>query len=136
MSDTPPLAVIVHSGTFEKVHYALVLASSALATGRPVRLFFTGGACRALTPDWRAMPAEEGSDAGSVDDGFAARGIGTFPVLLSACLELGAGLMVCEMGLKAIGLNRSALDPALTIQEGGAVTFLQTAGADAQLLLV
>ncbi len=42
------LSIIVYSGQFDKVHYALVMASAAAAVGRPVTMFFTMDACIAL----------------------------------------------------------------------------------------
>ena len=52
------LSIIVYDGHFDKVHYALVLAAAASAVGRPVTLFFTMGACRALM-----KPANDGQPA-------------------------------------------------------------------------
>ena len=41
-SESPrKLSLVVFSGSFEKVHYALVMASAALASGREATLFFT-----------------------------------------------------------------------------------------------
>ena len=49
-ADTHPdkLSIVVYSGKFDEVHYALVMASAAAAVGRPVTLFFTMDACIAL----------------------------------------------------------------------------------------
>ena len=92
------LSLIVYSGTFERVHYALVLASAAAAVGIPATLFFTMEASRALlrlgddgAPAWRRLPAGESEDGerghlgGAVDDRNLARGVAGFEELLSAC---------------------------------------------------
>ena len=42
------LSLIVFSGDYDRVHYALITASAAAATDRQVTLFFTMGATRAL----------------------------------------------------------------------------------------
>src|SRR5215470_107374 len=101
------LSLVVFSGTFERVHYALAMAAGALAIGRPATLFFTMGAIRALLPDdgWRRLPSEDGRDGAALDAEHAARGVGRFGELLDAVVELGGTLMVCDMGLRAIGLN-------------------------------
>ena len=138
------LSVIVFSGTFEKVHYALVLAASAAAVGRPATLFFTMEACRALlkagedgVAAWRLLPLESSAGTGgAVDDGYAARGVATFEELLMACVEMGVQFMVCEMGLRAIGLDRAALRADVPMQEGGVVTFLNDASQDGAMLFV
>lgn len=143
----PPdkLSVVVFSGTFDKVHYALALAAAAAAVGTPATLFFTMGACRALAapgadgvPGWRSLPAGDaaGDSGGAVDDGYRDRGVGTFEDLLSACVELGVTLMVCEMGLRAIGLDRAELRADLPLAEGGIVTFLNDASATGAVLFV
>lgn len=138
------LSVIVFSGTFEKVHYALVLAASAAAIGRPATLFFTMEACRALLKPgedgvaaWRHLSLNSGEGTGgAVDDGYAARGVATFEELLMACVEMGVQFMVCEMGLRAMGLERAALRDDVPLQDGGVVTFLNDASQDGAMLFV
>lgn len=134
------LSVLVLSGQFERVHYALVLASAAAAIGTPATLFFTDQALRALLdggPDgfgWRMLPATDGRSAGAVDDERRRRGIAGFEELLGACGELGVRILVCEMGLRAVGLEASALRTDLPIEVAGVVTFLADASATGALL--
>ena len=138
------LSIVVFSGDFDKVHYALVLASGAAAIGTAVTLFFTMEACRALqkpgsdgTPAWRAMPLGGGGrTGGAMDDDFAAQGVATFEELLLACPEMGVRFMVCEMGLRAIGLERTALRDDIPIEEGGVVTFVTDASPDGSILFI
>jgi len=139
------LSIVVFSGDFDKVHYALVLASGAAAIGKAVTLFFTMEACRALqkpdaggVPAWRALPVSDGSgrDGGAMDDDLKARNLATFEELLLACPEMGVRFLVCEMGLKAIGLDRSSLRDDLPIEDGGVVTFLTDASTDGAMLFV
>jgi peroxiredoxin family protein len=133
------LSLVVHSGDFDKVHYALVLAASAAAIGTPATLFFTMGACRALGADsaaWQAMPSGLGGDGGERDAGFAERRLATFEELLSACAEMGVRFLVCEMGLKAMDLTRDDLRRDITIEEGGVVTFLNDAAGDGAMMFI
>ena len=144
------LSLIVFSAEFDKIHYALVMASAAQATNRQVTLFFTMGACRALLKKnsngklpWHEMSL-------SVRDGqtkvmqngeelnrhFKNIGAGEFEELLSACVELGVTFMVCEMGLRAEGLSRSDLREDLLFEEGGVVTFLNDASVDGGILFI
>lgn len=130
MAERAGLAIIVHSGAFDRVHYALVLASAAAAIDRKVRLFFTMEACTALRPREKlgawAAPEKDLSD----------KGLATFEDLLTACAELGVAVTVCEMGLKAVGLAPSDLRSDIPIAVTGAVTFFNAAGDDAQMLFV
>jgi peroxiredoxin family protein len=137
------LSLIVFSGEFDRVHYALATASAALAIGMKVTLFFTMGACRALakpkgdeTLGWRDLRAGTGLSAGAFDDGLKARGIGHFEDLLAACVALGARFMVCEMGLKAIDMPAGELRPDVPIDQGGLVTFLTDASASGSMMFV
>ncbi len=140
----PGLAVVVFSGAFDRMHYALVMAAAAAAIGRPVTLFFTMEACRTLLaadaegiPAWRRLPAgERKGTAGAMDDDFKRRGIGDFEQLLSSCQELGVRFLVCEMGLRALGLKRADLRGDLAIEEGGAVTFLNDVPAGGSMLFI
>ncbi len=138
------LSVVVYAGEFDKVHYALVMASAAAAVGRPVTLFFTMDACLALerpaadgTPAWTAMPLGQGEgDAAALDASYAERGIATFEELMEACVALGVKFMVCEMGLRARGLENMPLRDDLPIEAGGVVTFLNDASKDGAMIFV
>ena len=137
------LSVVVFSGDFDKVHYALVMAAAAAAIGTPVTLFFTMEACRALArpqaggePAWGAMDTGRGGGAAELDAGFKARGVAAFEELLSACAEMGVRFMVCEMGLKAMDMARADLRDDIAIEEGGVVTFLYDASKDGAMLFI
>jgi len=130
----PPdkLSIVVFSGDFARVHYALVMAAAAIATNKPVTLFFTMGAAKALEKEsgWRRLP---GADQ---DAEFAARNVGTFDELLEACVALGVTFMVCEMGLRALGMDAADLRADVPIAQGGVVTFLADASKDGGMLFV
>jgi len=138
------LSVVVFSGHFDKVHYALTLAAAAAATDTPATLFFTMGALRALQAPgadgvaaWRGLALSEGAgDGGTRDDDFGARGVATFEELLAATVEMGVRFMACEMGLRALGLEAGDLRDDIAIETVGAVTFLNDASKHGTVLFV
>lgn len=138
------LSVVVFSGDYDKVHYALVMASAAAATDTPVTLFFTMEGTRALlrpgadnTPAWSTQPTSAGLEMGAdMDDNFKERGVADFETLLGACCELGVRFMVCEMGLKAMDINRGDLRPDINFAIGGVVTFLNDATKDGAVVFI
>ncbi len=138
------LSIVVFSGHFDRVHYALIMAAAAAAIDKPVTLFFTMGACRALEkareggdPPWRAMPlCEGGGTGGELDDSFRAKGIAGFEELLGSCVELGVRFMVCETGLRAMGLERDDLGHDIPIAEGGVVGFLSDASRHGAVIVI
>jgi len=93
------LSLIVRAGDYESVHYALALASAALAVNKPAVLFFTMSGLRAL------MGPPATLDDWGRDALMRERGVGDFETLLQACVELGARFIVCEMGLRALGIE-------------------------------
>ncbi|HMG49579.1 MAG TPA: DsrE/DsrF/DrsH-like family protein [Inquilinus sp.] len=135
MTDGPAgigaLSIVVFDGRFDRVHYALVLASAAVATNRPATLFFTGQALQALLPEgWRRLDG----DAEAREADFATRRVATFAELLDACRVLGVRFIACEMGLRALGL--AAADLAVPAEIAGVVTLLAETPRDGQLLFV
>ncbi|MBL6931918.1 MAG: DsrE/DsrF/DrsH-like family protein [Rhodospirillales bacterium] len=141
------LSIIVFSGDFDKVHYALVMASAAAAIDIPTTLFFTMGATRALMatangnePAWRGLPAGEiggdGKTGGDIDDDFKDKTVATFEDLLQACVAMGVKFMICDMGLRAMGLEGASLRRDVPIETGGMVTFLNDAKASGQMVFV
>ena len=138
------LAIVVFSGDYDRVHYALAMASTAAAVNRPATLFFTSGALKALrrdsadgVPGWIALgPAGNGASPALRDAHHAGVGIAGFEELLSACVELGVGIMVCEMGLKAEGMTAADLRADVPVKPGGLVTFLAEAGEDGKIVFI
>ncbi|HJO71969.1 MAG TPA: DsrE/DsrF/DrsH-like family protein [Rhodospirillales bacterium] len=145
-STSPPdkLSLVVYSGDFDKLHYALAMAAAAAAIGMPATLFFTMGACRALLPPgptgepaWHDMPVSEGEGAGGSRDGaYRERGVAGFEELLESCAELGVRFIVCEMGLRAMDMERQGLRGDVPIEAAGIVTFLNDASADGSVVFV
>ncbi|WP_239020349.1 DsrE family protein [Novacetimonas pomaceti] len=113
------LAILLLDGGYERAHYALVLAASALALGRSVVLFAAGGGVHALARDWRGL-RDSGRDAD-----MAARGVATFATLRDAVVELECGLLACEAGLRVCDLAPDALLPSVRV--AGVPTFLDAA---------
>ena len=54
-----------------------------------------------------------------------ARGVGDFETLLQACIELGARLIVCEMGLRSLDIDRASLRADVPFTVAGIVTLLE-----------
>jgi peroxiredoxin family protein len=138
------LSIVVFSGDFDRIHYALVMAAAAVASNTPVTLFFTMWAGRALegplpdgSPAWSRLPVSGGTlTAAAMDEQFKARGVAHFEELLEACVALGVVFMVCEMGLKALGMDPDRLRPDIPVTKGGVVTFLADASKDGAMVFV
>lgn len=139
------LSIVLFAGGFDRVHYALVMASAAAATNRRVTLFFTGRALNTLlaedadgAPGWHRLdPADDGSRPAERDGFFTANGLAGFEELLEACVMLKVTVMACEMGLRALGLPAGvALRPDVPVKTGGVVTFLNDAPKTGAILFV
>ncbi len=131
------LSIVIHSGAFDRVHYALVMAAAAAALDIPVTLFFTMWGCRALTrpapdgtPGWHGMSVgEPGLTAAALDARFMERQVAGFEELLRACADLGVRFLVCESGLLGAGLAQDHLRDDLPVEVGSAVGFLHDASS-------
>lgn len=137
------LSLVMFSGAFDKVHYGLAMAAAAVASNRQATLFFTMGALGALVagdaagPGWRRLlPTETGVDPLAADAALTDGGMGGFEELLSASVALGATVMVCEMGLRAMGIDAAQLRDDVPVTAGGLVTFLEDAAADGAVVFI
>ena len=141
LAERERLSIVLLSGSFERVHYGLCMASTAAALERPVTLFVTLGALRALVaaaadgrPGWMGLPVadepagSEVTDGGALDARNRARGVAGFEELLQACVALRVEFMACEMGLRALGLHPAALRSDLMLERGGLATLLARRG--------
>jgi peroxiredoxin family protein len=112
------VSVIVRSGDYESAHYALALASAALAVNKPAVLFFTMNGLRALTQP-------PGLTGWGRDAMYRERGVGDFETLLQACVELGCRFIVCDMGLRALGIDVGSLRKDVPFTVAGIVTLYE-----------
>jgi peroxiredoxin family protein len=112
------LSIVVRSARYEDAHYALAMASAALAVNQPAVLFFTMGGLRALM----VPPALENWERDALN---RQRGVGDFETLLQACIELGARFIVCEMGLRSLAIDRASLRTDVPFTVAGIVTLLE-----------
>jgi peroxiredoxin family protein len=113
------VSIIVRSGKYEDVHYALALAAAAVAVNKPAVLFFTMAGIHALTGPPPAL------DDWQHDAINRQRGVGDFETLLQACVELGVRFIVCEMGLRSLDIDRTTLRADVPFTVAGIVTLLE-----------
>ncbi len=113
------LSIVVRSGKYEDVHYALAMAAAAVAVNKPALLFFTMAGIRALAGP---PPSLEDWDRDATN---RQRGVGDFETLLQACVELGVRFIVCEMGLRSLAIDRTSLRADVPFTVAGIVTLLE-----------
>ena len=124
---SPPLGILLISGSHERAHYAFSLAAGAAALGRPVLLFAANAGCRALCTDWSGV-----DDVGR-DAVIRRRGVAGLGELREAARDIGVRLIACEAGLAAEAIERSALWDGVEV--GGMATFLEASSAGQLLSL-
>ncbi|WP_083901306.1 DsrE family protein [Azospirillum sp. B4] len=136
-TDQPGLSIVLQSGGFDRVHYALVLATAAAAIGRPTLLFVTGGALPFLLAGdgWTGLgAADDGSSPADRERQYAAGNIATLAELAESLTPLGVRVIACEMGWRVLGLDRPALRDDVTVETAGVVTLLQATPPGAHLI--
>lgn len=110
-----PLGVLLLSGSHERAHYALVVATGAAALGREVALFATNAGCRLFLRDAPLL-------ADPREALLVSRGVAGIAVLMEAAIDLGIRRIACEAGLRAEGLEGAPLAP--DVEVAGIATFL------------
>ena len=115
-----PLGILLISGSYERAHYAFMLAAGAGAIGRRVVLFATNCGTHALCRDWSAL-------ADITDAESRSRGVVGLDELRDAAAELGTELMACDSGLRLAAVDPAALLPGVAV--GGIPAFLSALGS-------
>jgi peroxiredoxin family protein len=115
------LGILLLSGAHDRAHYAFVLATGAASIGRRVVLFATNAGCHALLADWSGLTDAER------DARITAAGVAGLDELRDAATALDIGLIACEAGLRAEGLEAAALYSGVRV--AGVVTFLSEVGS-------
>lgn len=114
-----PLALLLVSGDYERVHYGFVLAAGAVAIDAPVVVFATGRAIHGLCADWSGLSRAD------TDVETRARGVAGLAELRDAVVSLGGRLLACDAGLRLAGIAPDRLLPGVEVS--GVADFLGSA---------
>lgn len=129
----PPssLTVVVQSRALDRIHYALMLAASAAATGAATTLFFAIEGVEALKPGaFEALRTAAGESAEDYGARLKKANAAAPDELLEALAELGARFAACDTGLAVAGAAPSDLREDLGIDVTGLTEILASAGDD------
>ena len=120
-----PVAVFLHSGSYDAVHQGLSIAASAISSEREVELYFFWFALERLIrgpldlPDLREDVADE----------MERRGVPTLRQLLEVVRSSGkARIFACSGSLAALGLEPAEVEPAVDQIVGWTTILNRTAG--------
>ncbi|QDH17796.1 hypothetical protein [Swingsia samuiensis] len=103
--------------SWQRAHYAFVVAAGALSIGRSVTLFAGGQSVKALAKDWSGL-------SGYIPDAeLALKKVAGFKELRDAVIDLGGELMACQAGVAMTDLLPEMLEREVSIR--GVVTFLE-----------
>ena len=135
--DKKGLAIIFHSGSFDRLYHGLSLALSALALGREVRLFFTYWALEYLKKDQPAalkLDEEAMAQRGLLEKHIERGHIQRLPELIRQAKSMGAKFYACTNSMGLLNIARDELINEVD-KSMGIVTFL-TETAEDQMLFI
>ena len=135
--DKKGLAIILHSGSFDRIYHGLSIALAGLALGREVKLFFTYWALNHLRKDKKntfELEIEDVAHKKIIEDNKRKGHIQEFPEVIAQAKAMGAKFYTCtnSMGLLNIARNEfiDEVDKSM-----GITTFL-TETAEDQILFI
>lgn len=137
MSDT--LALVLFSGTDDKLNAAAVLTAGAAALGRPVHLFLQYWALDAFRKDRieadHGLAPEAGAEGRAAVDALREAGQSSWAETLRQAKELGeVEIQACSLSMDLLRIEESDLDPLVDGVEG--VTAFHLAAGDGQIVFI
>ncbi len=137
--DDKPLAIVLFSGTDDKLNAAAVMVAGAAALGRPVHIFLQYWALAAFRTDGirddHGLAAEAGAAGKAAVDALRAQGQAPWYETLAMAKELGGvEIQACSLSMDLLRLDERDLDPLVDGSEG--VTAFYIAIGDAQILFI
>lgn len=131
------MAIIFHSGDYDRLQHGLHIAQAASALGREVRLFFTYAALLYLKKDDFSFP-DQGRKPFLANKIFKEKSNQNqqkeLKELLRQTKELGAKFYVCSNSMSLRNIARDELNEVVD-RSMGLTTFLATVAAD-QILFI
>ena len=124
--DRKGLAIIFHSGSYDRVYHGLSIALTALALGREVRMFFTYWALEHLKqrrPQGLSLDKEAEDHRSFVENNLEKGHMRKVSELLTQAKELGAKLYACVSSMALLNITRDELIDEVD-ESAGIATFL------------
>ena len=139
MSETKKMAIIVHSGTLDKLYPVFMLASSAGAIDLETHLFFTFWGLNAIKKgglDNAKLPGMMSLGTGKLKNRIKGIGVPSLPSLLEMTKSIGeTKIYACSTTMEMMDVKKEDLIPEVD-DIVGATAFLDIAlDADIQLFI-
>jgi peroxiredoxin family protein len=137
--DDQPLALVLFSGTDDKLNAAAVMAAGAAALGRPVHIFLQYWALDAFRADRmrndHGLAPEAGAEGRAAVERLRAAGQAPWYETLAQAKELGGlEIQACSLSMDVLGIEQGDLDPLVDGVEG--VTAFYLNAGDGQILFI
>jgi peroxiredoxin family protein len=137
--DDKPLAIVLFSGTDDKLNAAAVMAAGAAALGRPVHIFLQYWGLDAFRADRiehdHGLAAEAGVEGRAAVDALRAAGQAPWYETLAMAKELGGvEIQACSLSMDLLHISEADLAPLVDGAEG--VTAFYLAVGDGQILFI
>ena len=126
------LSIIIFSDNLFKIHYALTIASAAIACNKNTVVFFAGHACYFLSEKQNLIKNNSSNEEIKIKKS----GSPGFEELLKICTDLNITFMVCEAGLSLCKMHKNQIRKDLKIKSGGLYTFLSTIKEKDQIIFI
>lgn len=136
-AETRGLAIIFHSGSYDRIYHGIEIALTALSLGRGVRLFFSYWALEYLRSDTDPMKKivnESEHRQRIMIDGIEKGSMKNMADLFSLVKQLGAKLYSCPGSMALLNVTRDELIDEVDESMGLASFLMKT--DDDQLLFV
>lgn len=131
------LAIILHSGSYDRLYHGLSLAVAALAQGKPVRLFFSYWALEYLRkdkPSTFALDEEAEGHRTLLEKAVKGGHILLVAELLDQVRALGGMIYVCTSSMGLLNVARGELSD-IADKSMGITTFLSETAGDQTLFV-
>ena len=137
--DEQPLALVLFSGTDDKLNAAAVMTAGAAALGRPVHVFLQYWALDAFRADRiekdHGLAAEAGAVGKAAVEGLRAAGQAPWYETMRQAKELGSvEIQACSLSMDLLRIEQHDLDPLVDGVEG--VTAFYLNAGDGQVLFI
>jgi peroxiredoxin family protein len=137
--DDQPLALVLFSGTDDKLNAAAVMTAGAAALGRSVHVFLQYWALDAFRADRirndHGLAPEAGPEGKAAVDHLRAAGQAPWYETMAQAKELGTvEIQACTLSMDILGIEEKDLDPLVDGVEG--VTAFYLNAGDGQILFI
>ncbi len=128
---------VIHSNSYERIHYAFCMANTAAALDHEVTIFFASNSIKCISDDesWKELIGSKKYSTTEINDHYKNNNVVSFIELINSSIELNVKFFYCSM-LKNITTIPKKFIKGLKVKSASLSIIFSNKNNDAKIIFI